>query len=294
MPNRVIARVLAAACAVFGLALVVVTPTAAAQADAVDGFDLIEIPAGPFIAGSDAAERERAYRLDEAAYGHSRTRERAWYADEDDRHTEFLGTYFITRNLITNAQYEAFVEASGHRAPDIDEQTWDGYGLIHPYERTRQFAWVDGRPPAGRENHPVVLVSHADAEAFAAWLSDETGQTWRLPSEMEWQKAARGTDGRMFPWGETWDPTPLNTHDAGPFTTVPVGSFPSGASPFGMLDAAGQVFEWTSTLARPGRYWVKGGSWDDRGCGVCRPADRHARPEDIQHILVGFRLVMEP
>jgi formylglycine-generating enzyme required for sulfatase activity len=260
----------------------------------VDGIEPIEIPAGPFIAGSDAAEREAAYRLDEAAYGHSKTRERGWYDDEDERHTETLDTYFITKNLITNDQYRVFVEATGHRTPDVDQATWDGYGLIHPYERTRQFAWADGKPPPGRENHPVVLVNHADAEAFARWLSRETGQTWRLPSEMEWQKAARGTDGRMFPWGDTWDATLANTHDAGPFTTVPVGSFPDGASPYGMLDAAGQVFEWTSSEARPGRYWVKGGSWDDRGCGVCRPADRHTRPEDLQHILVGFRLVLEP
>ena len=260
----------------------------------VSGIQLIEIPAGPFIAGSDAAEREQAYQLDEAAYGHSRTRERGWYNDEDERQIIELDTYFITENLITNAQYLEFLEATGHRAPNIDKETWDGYGLIHPYERTRQFAWTEGVPPAGRENHPVVLVNHADAEAFATWISAETGQTWRLPSEMEWQKAARGTDGRMFPWGNDWDANRLNTHDAGPFTTVPVGSFPDSASPYGMLDAAGQVFEWTSTLARTGRYWVKGGSWDDRGCGVCRPADRHSRPEDLQHILVGFRLVLEP
>jgi toxoflavin biosynthesis protein ToxD len=260
----------------------------------VAGIEVIEIPAGPFIAGSDAAERERAYLLDEAAYGHSKTRERGWYDDEDARHTVELDTYFITRNLITNAQYQVFVAATGHRVPDIDKATWDSYGLIHPYERTRQFAWIDGRPPVGREDHPVVLVNHDDAEAFARWLSDETGRTWRLPTEMEWQKAARGTDGRMFPWGDTWDPNLLNTHDAGPFTTLPVGSFPAGASPYGMLDAAGQVFEWTSTEARPGRYWVKGGSWDDRGCGVCRPADRHTRPAYLQHILVGFRLVLEP
>ncbi len=140
----------------------------------------------------------------------------------------------------------------------------------------------------------MVLVDHADAESYAAWLSAETGRTWRLPSELEWEKAARGTDGRMFPWGDTWEPTRLNSHDLGPFGTMPVGSFPEGASPYGMLDAAGQVFEWTSSSADNDRYWVKGGSWDDRGCGVCRPADHHRRPQDIQHILVGFRLVLEP
>ena len=138
------------------------------------------------------------------------------------------------------------------------------------------------RPPPGRENHPVVMVSHDDATAFAAWLSAETGHAWRLPTALEWEKAARGPDGLVFPWGDTYDPALLNSHDAGPFDTLPVGSFPAGASPYGMLDAAGQVFEWTASPGNPGRFLVKGGSWDDSGCGVCRPAARHARPRGHQ------------
>ena len=139
----------------------------------------------------------------------------------------------------------------------------------------------------------MVLVSHADARAYAIWLSTFTGQRWRLPTEAEWEKAARGTDGRRFPWGNKFDPTRANSADKGPFDTVPVGTFPKGASPFGLLDPAGQVFEWTATAARKGRFIVKGGSWDDKGCGICRPAARHTRPEDLKHILVGFRLVRE-
>jgi formylglycine-generating enzyme required for sulfatase activity len=74
---------------------------------------------------------------------------------------------------------------------------------------------------------------------------------------------------------------------------MPVGRFPLGASPFGVLDAAGQVFEWTADAAGERRYVVKGGSWDDKGCGICRPAARHSRPAAIKHILIGFRLVVE-
>ena len=74
---------------------------------------------------------------------------------------------------------------------------------------------------------------------------------------------------------------------------MPVGSFPAGASPFGLLDAAGQVFEWTGTAPVTGRAIVKGGSWDDSGCGICRPAARHSRPAALKHILIGFRLVRE-
>jgi formylglycine-generating enzyme required for sulfatase activity len=255
--------------------------------------ELVAVPAGAFIAGSDSAEREAAYRLDEAAYGHRVTREQGWYDGERRRHRQMTGGYDITRTPITNAQYAAFVVATGHPAPDVDAVTWRGYRLIHPYQRTRRFAWPGGRPPAGREDHPVVLVSHDDARAYAAWLSGVTGRPWRLPTELEWEKAARGAEGWRFPWGEDFDPGRLNSHDLGPFDTLPVGRFAAGASPFGLLDAAGQVYEWTATETTADRFLVKGGSWDDKGCGVCRPAARHARPRHLKHILVGFRLVRE-
>lgn len=258
---------------------------------------LIEVPAGTFIAGSGRDEREAAYRLDEAAYGHSITRQNGWYEDERRPAKLGLSAFAITKTPITNDQYALFVAETGHRAPDVDRVTWKGYGLIHPYARTRKFAWRRGRPPPGRGRHPVVLVSFDDASAYAEWLTRKIGARWRLPTETEWEKAARGTDGRRFPWGETFDAKRLNSHDAGPFDTVPVGRFPDGASPFGVLDAAGQVFEWTATPSPHGpagaRYLVKGGSWDDKGCGVCRPAARHSRPRALKHILIGFRLVRE-
>ena len=288
--------------AVTGLLLLAQLPLgaaalAAATADLSGLPEVVAIPAGPFIAGSDRAEREAAYRLDEAAYGHSVTRQQRWYEGEGRRREESLRAFSITRGPITNRLYAAFLAASGHAAPDVDPATWAGYGLVHPYARTRRHAWQDGRPPPGREDHPVVLVSQADAVAFAAWLSARSGRLWRLPTALEWEKAARGTDGRMFPWGGAWDPARLNSHDAGPFDTLPVGSFPAGASPYGLLDTAGQVFEWTATPAGAsgagGRFLVKGGCWDDRGCGVCRPAAAHARPAGLKHILIGFRLVVE-
>lgn len=254
---------------------------------------LVAVPAGTFLSGSDRAERDLGYALDEAAYGHSRTRQGRWYEGERTRAVRRTGAFEITATAITNAQYAAFVAATGHPAPDVEPATWQSYKLIHPYSRTRRHAWVEGRPPRGREDHPVVLVSHRDAGAYAAWLGEMTGRVWRLPSELEWERAARGEDGRIFPWGENWQPGRANTHDRGPFDTVPVGGFPEGASPHGLLDGAGQVFEWTSTPGRSGRFLVKGGSWDDKGCGVCRPAARHGRPEAIRHILIGFRLVAE-
>ncbi len=251
----------------------------------------VEIPAGPFLAGSSARERERAYALDEAAYGHSRTREWGWYDRERPLGEQHAGPFRVTRTPITNDQYAAFVAETGHPAPDVDPTTWAGYRLVHPYERTRRHAWRDARPPPGRGRHPVVLVSRADAEAYAGWLSARTGVSWRLPSELEWEKAVRGLEGRTFPWGDDFEAWRLNSHDAGPFDTEPVGARPAGAGPFGLLDGAGQVFEWTASPAGAGRALVKGGSWDDSGCGVCRPAARHGRPVDLRHILIGFRLV---
>lgn len=255
--------------------------------------ETVTIPAGAFIHGSTQAEREAAYRLDSVTYGHNRTRELGWYDSEPDQTAVTTDAYEIMRTPVTNRQYTAFVRATGHAPPDVAPRTWVSYGLIHPYGRTRRHAWTGGTFPEGRADHPVALVSHADAVAYADWLSRETGQTWRLPTAIEWEKAARGADGRMFPWGDAWDAARLNSHDAGPFDTTPVGAFPAGASPFGLLDAAGQVFEWTATPAGSGRFMVKGGSWDDKGCGVCRPAAGHGRPEAIKHILIGFRLLRE-
>lgn len=249
------------------------------------------VASGAFLFGSNAIEREYAYQLDEIAYGHSRTRNDQWYESEPAKTSETTDSYSITTTPITNLQYQQFVDATGHPAPDVDQSTWDSYGLIHPFERTRRHAWTDNAPPSGRSGHPVVLVSYADANAYADWLSAASGASWRLPTQTEWEKAARGTQGQIFPWGNEFLPDSLNSHDTGPFDTVEVGSR-SAPSPFGMLDAAGQVFEWIGSDGE-NRSWVKGGSWDDSGCGVCRPAARHSRPKQLKHILIGFRLIKE-
>lgn len=255
---------------------------------------VVAIPAGNFVMGSDEAERQYAYDLDAMAYGSPITREQRWYGSELSRHQHWTAAFEIARTPVTNAQYAIFVKATGYAPPDVDKNTWQKYGFIHPYERTRKFVWRDGKPPKNRENHPVVLVSWEDAAAYCQWISDATGRRWRLPTEAEWEKAARGTDGRYFPWGMTWDPFRLDSADRGSFDTAPVGKHLSGASPFGVMDTAGSVYQWTSTSAGAGRFFVKGGSWDDKGCGVCRPAARSSRPGFVKHIIVGFRVLREP
>ena len=244
---------------------------------------MVGVPAGEFWMGSTPEEREYGYHLDESLHGSSVARRQKWFEVETRRRLD-VPAYRIDRNLVTNADYARFVAATGHHAPFVDEETWRGYRLVHGYARVLKFLWPDRQPPAGREQHPVVLVSHVDAAAYCAWRGA------RLPSEAEWEKAARGADGRYFPWGNTFDAGLLNSEDRGPFDTVPVGQYSDGQSPYGALDMAGQVFEWTATLFRtePPRYVVKGGSWDDFP-GVTRSAARHGRPPKLKHILVGFR-----
>jgi len=256
--------------------------------------DTMLIPNGSFIMGSDAQEREAAYQLDEKAYGHSVTRTGQWYGGEFKRHRVTIPSFAITKTPITNRQYAIFVQDTGHAYPTVSQKTWTGYGLAHPFSQTLKYSWTSSiQPPQGSKDHPVVLVSHGDATAYAKWLSQKTGKKWRLPQETEWEKSVRGLDGWWFPWGNQFDGNRLNSHDQGPFATTVVTAHENGAGPFGLMDGSGQVYEWTNTVGGTGRFIVKGGSWDDKGCGVCRPAARHSRPQHLKHILIGFRLVRE-
>jgi formylglycine-generating enzyme required for sulfatase activity len=110
------------------------------------------------------------------------------------------------------------------------------------------------------------------------------------PSEAEWEKATRGTDGRHFPWNE-WHPEYLYAANRVGYTT-PAGRYPQGQSPHGILDAAGSVFEWTGTDFDDEKVVLKGCSWDDEG-GICHAASRHGRLPETRHILIGFRCVCE-
>ena len=115
--------------------------------------------------------------------------------------------------------------------------------------------WKNGKIPKGKENYPVVYVDYWDAKAYAEWAGK------KLPTEAQWQYAAQGTDGRIFPWGDKWDPKKANVNSNG---TKPVGSYPEGASPFGVLDMAGNVAEMTDSFQDDGWHWfsyIRGGSW---------------------------------
>jgi formylglycine-generating enzyme required for sulfatase activity len=171
--------------------------------------EMVPVPAGEFLMGSD------------------KSRDKDAYDDELPQHSLFVDSFRISKYPVTNGQYARFVAATGHPAP--------GH-------------WKATTPPPELTNHPVVYVSWHDAVAYCGWLSKQRGTTVRLPTEAEWEKAARGLDGRIYPWGDDFDPDRLNMDDTGIGTTSPVGMFHWGASPYGCLDMAGNVWEWTQSL----------------------------------------------
>lgn len=252
---------------------------------------MITIPAGPYVAGSTPEEREEAYADYRATAGHDAALRGEWFDREEPRRPAHLPAFRIDLVPVTNAAYAEFVRDTGVSAPFIDAETWAAQKLSQHYDsEVARLNWVDGHPPAGREDHPVVLVTWDQATAYCAWRGAVVGQERRLPTEAEYEKAARGEQGLIYPWGNQWDATKLNTQVSGPDDTMAAGSFPAGASPFGMLDAAGNVFQWTSTAwaGSADRRTVKGSAWDDYA-GVGRGASRHGRPVSIKHAIVGFR-----
>jgi serine/threonine-protein kinase len=137
-------------------------------------------------------------------------------------HTDAL---YVDRTPVTNEQFGLFVEATGYKPQDAGAKRF----LAH---------WRTGKPPRGEERHPVVFVSWFDARAYAGWAGR------RLPTEAEWEKAARGTDGRKYPWGRAEPRSSHANFGRARDGTTPVGAFLEGASPYGILDLAGNVWEW--------------------------------------------------
>ncbi len=156
---------------------------------------------------------------------------RAWIAKETPDWTTCLSDFWLGRYPVTNFQYAAFLRDTG-------------------YER-RPSTWYLGAFPWDRPSHPVCGIADADADAYLSWLSQLAGHAYRLPTEAEWEHAAKGVPGREFPWGEEFCPDKANTRESGIHTTTPVGVFPAGAGPFGHLDLAGNVEEYVADSYRP-------------------------------------------
>jgi formylglycine-generating enzyme required for sulfatase activity len=190
--------------------------------------DMVLIAGGEFSMGSDAQQDQIAYEA------------------EQPQQRVHLPDYHIARTPTTNAQYAAFVKASGHLAPSY---------------------WEEGNMPEGKEDYPVAYVSWYDAVAYCKWLSQKRSRVYRLPSEAEWEKAARGIDGEIYPWGDVWDPARCNSKESGPDEPTLVHAYPDGGSPYGLLDIAGNVWEWTNSLTMPYPYDATDGREDPQAFG---------------------------
>lgn len=209
------------------------------------------------------------------------------YEDEQPQHEVEIAAFRIAKHLVTNQLYARFVAATGHKPP------------LH---------WDSKVPPREINNHPVVNVSWFDAHAYCEWLSAMRSETVRLPTEAEWEKAARGTHGREYPWGARLAPNRANYRDTKIGNTSPVGCFPDGVSPYGCQDMAANVREWTNSQYRPYPYnatdgredhssdrsdvplTLRGGGWYDLE-GYVRCAYRGTGESSHPYDSVGFRVL---
>ncbi|MCB0627900.1 MAG: SUMF1/EgtB/PvdO family nonheme iron enzyme [Saprospiraceae bacterium] len=247
-----------------------------------DLLGFVEIPAGQFRMGSPAGEDTSDDKR------------------EQPQHSLHLDSFYLARYPVTVAQFRLFVAQSGHKPANSSSLQ-------------------------GLANHPVRYASWYDAVAYGRWLTEQLPQWpgtpaalklrdgWAvtLPSEAEWEKGARGVDGRSYPWGSDFDPDKANHKETGLDSTSAVGAFPGGASPFGLLDMSGNVWEWTRSLYKgyeyvPGdgrekiedvqardRFVLRGGSFVDGPDGQRCAARVDYDPLGVSGHF-GFRVVVSP
>ncbi len=195
---------------------------------------MVSIHAGRFMMGTQEQELDAL-----AALGVNRT----WLRNEMPQHDVVLNAYAISRYPVTRAEYARFVEDGGYEVQDY----WTEAG----WQQRVQEGWLHPRAWDGMDwsdaTQPVAGVSWYEAFAYCRWLSVRSGRTYRLPTEAEWEKAARGTDGRRYPWGNVWNPAIFNHRESSVAKTTPVGQYPQADSPYGVGEMVGQVWEWCST-----------------------------------------------
>ena len=234
------------------------------------GIEWIKIPAGKFTMGSND------------------------YVNEKPPHNVYLAEYYIAKTPTTNAQFRKFIEAGGYKKQAFwSEQGW---AWRSETKRTQPYYWNDGKWNAPQQ--PVVGVSWYEAEAFSKWAN------CRLPSEAEWEKAARGTDGRKYPWGNEKPNKNLANFSNNVGKTTPVGKYsPAGDSSYGCVDMVGNVWEWTSSLyknypydatdgredlSNAGSRVLRGGSWGSNEY-FARASSRNWNDSDFDDVSFGFR-----
>ena len=260
--------------------------------------EMVRVPAGEFLMGG--------------ASRHKDTR-----SEEKPQHNVYLDEFLIGRYLVTNAQFRTFVLNNGYMT--TAEKKGSGYASDRGIWRDTSGAnWQHPRGPGSaitnRDHHPVVSVSWDDAMSFCQWASTVAGRRLLLPSEAQWEKAARGMDGRLYPWGDQEPDCNVANFRNSTGDTTPVGQYsPLGDSPYGAADMAGNVLEWTSSLwgkdeNRPAYGYpyrvddgredpirrdfrvVRGGSWGSNRV-LLRCSNRLRFLPEIRSYSMGFRII---
>ena len=248
------------------------------QLEKISLSDMILIPEGKFIMGTSDEEEQLVTRQ---LGGGEMVEHPRWFKSEKPQQEVHLDAFYIDEFEVTNADYQKFIDATGYPAPRH---------------------WANRKYPEGEDNLPVVYVNWKDANAYCRWAGK------RLPIEAEWEKAARGTDARIWPWGNEFDITKCNVESWEGSGPKPVGSYSQCVSPYGVYDMAGNVWEWTDSWydAYPGstftakefgqKYRVlRGGSWyyyDSLNPIGARTPSRDIGTEDHLAYIVGFRCVI--
>ena len=245
---------------------------------------MVEIPEGPFLMGT--SDEQILFLLSREEWAHEWYENDLFLVEQPQLQVE-LPTYSISQFPVTNHDYYIFVFKTGYKTP----KAWSGFQY-----------------PEDKGDHPVVGISNQDAEEYIVWLNKQTKMHFRLPNEAEWEKAARGTDDRIYPWSNDFDPWRCNTLESGKSDTSPIGSYsPSGDSPYGVSDMVGNVWEWTSSFMFPYPYnpddqhegpankskcVVRGGAWY-----YSKKLARCSAREGVFHSnstnSLGFRLAMD-
>jgi len=235
--------------------------------------DMVFIPEGEFLMGSADEQIEKLKEV----YGKHRLYGAYPFDWEKPQRHIVLKAFYIDKYEVSNRRYAEYVDATGAKPP---------------------FNWVSGAYQSGQKDLPVLYVSQEEAKAFAKWAGK------RLPTEAEWEKAARGVEGGVYPWGDEFDPYMAATADSdlnlimgalcGANNANKIGGAPGDISPFGVHDMAGNVREWTSSSDKkdPTMKVVKGASWVDLSL-MARSAHREFVYKDFRSHIIGFRLVKD-
>ena len=267
-----------------------------------DGADMVLVPAGAFWMGSQPEDIQlRVDDCKKSVKPENREKCDEWFRDEGPQRQVFLDAFYMDRYEVTNALFERFTAANAYRTTaEAEGWGWVFAAATGKWDKVKGATW---RNPSGSGSpapatHPVVQVSWNDADAYCKWAGK------RLPTEAQWEKAARGVDGRRYPWGEDWDTARANG-DMSVKGTRPVGGYPSGASPYDIHDMAGNVFEWVADWYDASYYQkgqdrnppgpasgqqrvLRGGGWHSRPIAI-RSTSRGTGVQDFRYNYTGFR-----